>query len=932
MDKSLFPDGVEVNQDALKTAEDAKEFHIQRRASDMAQAGRASGLVVSINGTLASRFDVSAGHGYTPRGDYVEHAGATSIALADYATGVENLLVLIYKEEGASPQAHEDGGTRNTIMHRSSELRAMARTEYDGLVAYEDADFATNLTSSDYSRPTRDRVMVLASILGKGITVGVPNTYVSADLTNGNITQSPLFDTSIKTATLPEHANLSGINIVGLTNTAHVGNGYLQLHWNDPDWRLSWYTPNNIGTSVTSPSPANYETIPASAVPQEIEITSETAANTTASTITVEVMTSLFPPAELLQPHGFSTLTAAVTVATLYDESSEVFSAEDRAHRVKVGSYSPKATEPHGIGLSDIAQQVAIVPQQLVVGTGLLSTEAEALRPKMSVPRSVVAGVDRTEILAVPGGTGGTVRLYSRPDASLEITLNARWNGTAWAKDVGAVSWMLDFRGSLTGYEQTSTLVTTTWTTWSNSKLDNMGSIALGTNLLLAGQFTEPRINVTRGDGSSYQERTRLLRSQGSTGRDVSVYLGTNTIWGDTLEIVVNAFWSSPNWVRVTAGQPATRVVIGKFGIHVGAEESVSATFSDGAWSNHTICNPLDDVHEFAGDVTLTSAAKQFLVKGSTELEQMLEVGTSTAAKASEDTPRIYIPVSSGSTSNPRYLISEYKQDNLGFREYVYNEGNPDYYAIERAFNCYWDPTAGTSGRWKIDTGGPISNFGRATLHRWYPFGFDILTQAGAVTEWDHTLPPTPGVGWSHIKCRLAGDSGVTAGYETASELRNGRLHFTDASPTMSNPTAGSNVTANALTALNVPKAWVSGSIGPAGSNLVWDGYGIEDIQSVTVNLGSTVTSGLELVISAGARLQPANGSGNVCVVGTMELADGLGNQTSVNFVAPSTSRTTSTIVICADNPIGTFFDLTNLPGTQTAHFNVTIFGRRSNP
>lgn len=590
MDKSLFPDGVEVHQSALANIGDQAAFHIQRRLADSMRAGRVSGLDLSINASPSKRFNLTAGWGYTARGDFVEiTTPVQNFALADYTLNVKNYVVLCYREVPSKPEAHESGGiTQNTILTRSSELKVITQAEYDALPASSDINFATDLKTADLTTDAKNRMIVIAVVTGNG-GVNYTGTAASAsaaatgDFLNGNIVQQQLISVQL-TAEVSSPANIPGVNIKRISANTRVGSGKLQLNGSPAEWRLSWSSPDSSGVSE-NPSGNAGQLFTASSTPLVFTIASETttpnsSSNETATSITVEVMTDFFPSSG-------TPFVDTVTISRLYDDTASVFSATDALHRSKQGSYIARQSDPHGTGYPDLAQPVSIIPKPLVVGTELMSTEAQALQARITTNRSSANDTERTLIWQSSGGSNGTIRVYAMTVAGYELTLNAQWNGGIWLKDAGAYSYLYRFDGGLTEYQHTSSTVSATWgdAAWSNSTTLNKGTLTLGSDLIggsnQQGDVNKnlvPRITANRTDGTAYNRRTLLLDSPVNganveTSRPLCIWLASGPgtpEGGSCIEFTFNAKWNGyDHWVLTSSGSYAFRVAISSDGLTV---------------------------------------------------------------------------------------------------------------------------------------------------------------------------------------------------------------------------------------------------------------------------------------------------------------------------------------------------------------------------
>lgn len=753
MDRSIFPEGVEVHQSALANVGEQAAFHIQRRLADSIRSGRVSGLEVSI-GSPETRFVVTGGWGYTPRGDYVEVDGVDKLPLADYTDGVENLIVLCYRETVGTPEAHEDGGsTRNTIATRSSELKVITRAEYNALPEYDDADFATDLKVADLSTDARSRMVVIATIIGKGVGVnynGTPASVSAAatfDFLNGNINQQQAL-TVMLTAELPTDPAIPGVNIKRLTANTRVGSGKLRLNTAGTQWRLSWSSPNSLGVSV-DPSDTGGVVFSSSPNPQVFTIASETVGETSSS-ITVEVMTDFFPA-------SVAPFIDAVTVDYLYDNDGPVFSSIDALHRSKLGSYVPRQADPHGTGYTDLAQPVSIIPKPLVVGTDLMATEAQALMARFTSNRSSFPGVTRTLIWQCAGGDNGTIRAYALTSGGYELCTNAKWDGSVWNKDTTFASYLWRFDGGFTEYQNISTTGTWADTAWDNLTMVNKGTLTLG-SALLANTSNEqfPRIQVDRPDGSYGHVRTRLLLSESAGGPNypLSVYLTTHipdyafVVDGSepAIEFTLNAQWDgTARWTRIISGQPMARVAVSKHGFTVMTDDASSTLPSLGDYTTAIT----SDGWEVMFSVNKGANGGVHILSGELQLGSALTIGVAGISTSQVAVPRIKTFANpSGVLSNSpntRWLISEIwiGGGTLAFRKYVYSDNSTFFY--EEAIGCRW-----VTDHWYQDT----DTQGSSVLYR-YQGGIKVFYKAGTGNQNTPWTDDVGGPGWTRVASNL---------------------------------------------------------------------------------------------------------------------------------------------------------------------------------
>lgn len=144
---------------------------------------------------------------------------------------------------------------------------------------------------------------------------------------------------------------------------------------------------------------------------------------------------------------NFSNLTGAVTF--------------DRLNPSSEGSFR---VEP--ANSASLPPALALLGRIYKLGSDLLSSEANALKPRIDADVSVVGGVDYTLMWqSVPAGQPG-YRKYVSNTGQLIETVNATWSGVAWSKDVGgtdAVLWALS-PGRVEKYVRIADAAWTTWT------------------------------------------------------------------------------------------------------------------------------------------------------------------------------------------------------------------------------------------------------------------------------------------------------------------------------------------------------------------------------------------------------------------------------------------------------------------------------------
>lgn len=591
MDKSLFPEGVVVGSTQLQNVETQVQFHVQKRFSDSTRPGRDTGLTISL-GTPATRFDIAPGDAYTTRGDYVKSSGAVNIGLADYTLGVANLICLVYREVPGTPETYEDGGSVvNTTISGSSQIKVYTQAEYNALPTYASADFATNLATEDLTQDYQDTVVVLAVVYGKGYSSGSPISYVSGNLTDGTIIQQPAI-TAIMSATLPTQPSITGMNIKALSSNTRVGTGILMLSGSAGAYRLSWWSPDINGGwngyAVSGLTPTGTGTFGNSSTVQTFTILTEPHSNANGygvadtssdtSTITVEVYT------DLLAQTGYP-LTDNVAVVQFYSDTAPVFSIQDILHRSKLGSYVPTAASPHGMGYPDFDQQVARIPQPMVLGENILANHQQVNESRLTIPRSTVGGITRTNMMNFSGGSY-SIRVYKNSSDQFEIISNALWNDTTslWTRDTSGTSMKLviDSTGMYlcTYLLFSSTFGDSSWVTvWSSEGLNNTSPYLGLFNLASSWSGSMPRIKADYNAA-----RTLLVESKNAgSGTDGTRIYSNN---GGVLEIVNNASWNGTVWAKDNTSNPTSLYHFGPGTWYTLTKAAGSGTWNDSSWDD----------------------------------------------------------------------------------------------------------------------------------------------------------------------------------------------------------------------------------------------------------------------------------------------------------------------------------------------------------
>lgn len=718
MSRPLFPEGTEVHASALQAGVNDARFQLQQRQVDSTTSGRVEGLVITI-GTPASRFTLSAGRAYTPRGDLLEFAGSSNFALADYTTAVENLVCLAYRETPGTTLAHElDGTAQNTLVSRSSELIVLTRAEYDDTLATEDVDLETNLVNADVSTNAQDRLVIVAIILGKGIPGGTPTTYIAGDFTNGNINQQAHLST-IKTASFDSLPSpLSGVNIKNISSGTPLGFG--DLAWFSGTTTFRW----------TAPGEAQG---PSSAVTMTNEIQELTLSATGGSTITIEVIPDLLPS---------SNTNDAVEISVMYVDDGPVFSADDDLHRGKLGEYVPTDNNPHGLGYADLAQQVAVIGRPMLLGADALSTESEALMARILTPMSTAGGVDRTLMWELSGGSSWHQRFYRTSVSSFEITTNAEWNGTQWVLDTAAqdafklaisngVMSVLIYTAGTTPFNDADFASTFTTTESAMAQLGAGFLTSISSSLI-------PRISVDYFDAA----RTLILESPAdTTGVPYRIYARASGF-----EITANAeFTVGSVWQKADTAQEACKIQVSAGQVEVMDRAAGAGTWNDASWTNTLTINPsvgvtaLDYIYPAAHSITTFFPA----ISG--------QYAPASGALADPDANAYWIKVGSGNGNLYIPLVFPNGATITSARLSHSTDG------AAWTFNIRRHARTGAPASASLSTGGAVTLPDQTTLTNLIHTNFNVIDQFNVVDNTTYFYSCTVALGSAADEIRVAG-------------------------------------------------------------------------------------------------------------------------------------------------------------------------------
>lgn len=566
MDRAIYSDGVEVHQAHLQYGEDSSAFHILRRWTDGGTMGVVSGLEVTVSAIDATRIDIAAGSGYAPNGELVEVlATIPAVALANYGVGVDNYVCLVYTEVETHPEAVVTGGrTAMTRTERAYRVRVLTLTELNALVA----------TSADMLVDARDRTLVVGIVNANGAAVV---------LTSGDLTIPPAIPRLVSIA---QPASITGVEFTYVAPLTPTTNERLAL-----GDAVTHRARVELQTLLTPPGTAQlrYRAPGDSAFGSAVVVGAGGAFTLASSTATLTATVTVVQA--LLDPLVSATVTEDLDVFEMYQEVVRRGGARDEPHRRSAGGTLPQLTNPHGQTLSNLTRS-ASVQHGLVLGTDLVATQAKALVPRIVTAQAPVATSVRTFLWEIPldSASGRKIRLYVNNFRTLEVTVNARWNGAQWIKDAAAetATKFSVFDSGFASFARTAASGAA-WddTAWTSTPIFNSGlagttlqgevsfngAVRLGGGLLgtLAGRDI-PRVyteyDSPNGGG---QQRTLHFEQRQAGGTDdervLRIYhTNSGTLSTDAVELTLNASWDTTNnsWFKGEDTASALKIEIAR--------------------------------------------------------------------------------------------------------------------------------------------------------------------------------------------------------------------------------------------------------------------------------------------------------------------------------------------------------------------------------
>ena len=314
MEGSLYPNGVLVDQSALRRTETTKAEHIMKNRVYLSSRGVISGGGVTVNGTSSDRVDVAPFSGYTPRGDFVESSAINySVSLSDYTLGTINIVCAVYYETNSKSQPHEtDGSTYPTLASASYRIRVFTEAEFAAL----------DSTNDNLANDAVDRCLLLAKVTAEGTGAALITIVRSTEFDNIMYTNPSQLSV------------LSGVTILAVDPDCPVGTGSVTFDDTGvPTYTFQWASPGGTISAATNVTVDSIITITDGA----------------GYWIKLQVIISQLPLG-LAVPYAES-----FTISNLYAQELPALTGEDILHRNYTGTGIVSTVNPHGQSLDDFA-------------------------------------------------------------------------------------------------------------------------------------------------------------------------------------------------------------------------------------------------------------------------------------------------------------------------------------------------------------------------------------------------------------------------------------------------------------------------------------------------------------------------------------------------------------------------------------------------
>lgn len=401
MEGPRYPAGAEVRAGDLRYGETTKARQILARFADIASGGVATGLTVTSEG-VSGTFAIASGHGYTPRGDYIElptgAAGQSIVSPAGDQT--HNYVCVLYYESTQKPGASRLTGTasdRQTV--GSSRLLVLTVDEYTALPSSSDI----------LTQPARDRLLVCAI---------VRRASTSSAVLTVEIVEEPGPTQVVKSCTQP--LAITGVIVAAIDENCPEGLATLTCQFNTPNVQLKWASPGAVAGPFQTATQGTLTLVDGNG----LELV-----------VVIDDTDTVLP----LNANIAGPITDTLVVTQLYTNVVQLASASDHEHRAKTGGEIISAENVHGTRLEQIlGVSLEQIRGMLEVGSQLLThSNADIVTLFGNLPKLVHGASGATLVAGQKNclyehkgnnSTGSTrrLRVYWTSAGELWVTHNAK--------------------------------------------------------------------------------------------------------------------------------------------------------------------------------------------------------------------------------------------------------------------------------------------------------------------------------------------------------------------------------------------------------------------------------------------------------------------------------------------------------------------------
>lgn len=365
MERSLYPDSVEVDQTVLAYTESTKIAQLLTRTLALGQTGIVSGLTITINSVNTSLFDIAAGTAMVTNGELAIMASAqVSNPLASATLGALNFVMMNYVETEIGPEPSENGvDVEQTMVTSQGTISILTQSQYSALL------------------PTQLATMAVIGII----------TATGGALSASNVTQSQPY---ISVLAPSQPVTVTGVEIVGIDYSTAVGTGLLEFNASPPtSANPTVPTPRIRWTAPGDTAPGAYVNIPTNG---DYILTSNNGHTLTVSVIAVNL--SLINQSD------------NITVQSLYSQPAPRATGADWLHRTYVGTGTPSKQNPHALSFEDLggSPNGQVEQHQLLMHSNGIRRESNPIFLLCSV---ILVSGPSPDFISITNGIAGDVCL-----------------------------------------------------------------------------------------------------------------------------------------------------------------------------------------------------------------------------------------------------------------------------------------------------------------------------------------------------------------------------------------------------------------------------------------------------------------------------------------------------------------------------------------